>query len=327
MRIAASKTRRSSTVDSLTVARLQSTDSGSYEIIAAPTPLDRSGDDAATELFRLNKFQELSAGLILLFSGEGPAAQRAGDALLADRITEAVEEGGFTSIDYGSWRKSDESVARLKFDTIQLARGPGTVRIAEAEMEVFSQALTLRRGDFVWTGAKQRWHFDLVEIARGRPFSRQLRVSALGLEPDPLAAATDCMNDNTAICALEQVTSAAVDRFDLFFRGRDRDAVVSLAWQAGPSCWIAWTPSGHGSSDLASWGRMFLAEPDRVVFHVAPAQCEQPVGAGYALRLPARREEVGPRTRLGGAEVLAAAPVLVQTLFGLIAESYAYLLE
>lgn len=274
----------------------------------------------------MNKFQELGAGLVLLFGSDGPAAQRAGDALLADRITEAVEEGGFASIDYGSWRKAEDSASRLEFESIRLQRGPGAVRVAAAEMEVFSRALSFREGDFTWTDAPQRWHFERVEIEPGGLFSRELRVSAYGLDPQPRRPAPVCEAEDGR-CALDAVGSEGVDHFHMLFRSRDRSAVVVLEWQAGPSCWLAWTPAGRGSADLASWGRAYLLAPDRVTFSIAATDCGPVDGDAVGDALADRVTDAEGPVELSGGEVEAAAPVLVRTLFGLVAESYAYLLE
>ena len=114
----------------------------------------------------------------------------------------------------------------------------------------------------------------------------------------------------------------------MVFRGRDRDAVVTLTWQAGPACWLAWTAEGRGSSDLATWGRTYLEAPEKVTFRVTRTSCELPADEDVPATLAIRIDEAPTgHATLGGEEVAAAAPVLVRTLFGLVAESYAYLLE
>lgn len=275
----------------------------------------------------MNKLQEISAGLILLFGGEGPAAQRAGDALLADRIEKAVDRGGFASIDYGAWRKSEDSASRLEFDAIRLARGPGTVDVAAAEMEVFSQALLFRDGEFAWTDDPRRWRFDRVEIERGGLFSRTLRISASGLDPEPRGTSAPCDESDGARCALAAVGRDGVEHFHMLFRGRDREAVVTIAWQNAASCWLAWTPAGRGSEDLASWGRDYLRAPSETSFSFARTRCDLPEGDGLTDGLVERLDTVEDAVEVTGRDVVAAAPVLVRTLFGLVAESYAYLLE
>ncbi|MEE4301850.1 MAG: hypothetical protein V2J24_20605 [Pseudomonadales bacterium] len=275
----------------------------------------------------MNKLQEISAGLILLFGGEGPAAQRAGDALLADRIEKAVARGGFASIDYDGWRKSADSASRLEFDAIRLARGPGTVDVAAAEMEVFSQALLFRDGEFAWTDDPRRWRFDRVEIERGGLFSRSLRISATGLDPEPGGAAAPCEERDGPRCALGAVGSEGVEHFHMLFRSRDREAVVTIAWQSAGSCWLAWTPTGRGSEDLATWGREYLRAPSETPFSFARTRCDLPAGDAVADGLTERLETVEGAVEVAGSDVVAAAPVLVRTLFGLVAESYAYLLE
>lgn len=275
----------------------------------------------------MNKLQEISAGLILLFGGDGPAAQRAGDALLADRIDRAVDRGGFESIDYDGWRKADGSSSRLEFEAIRIARGPGAVEVADAEMEVFSQALLFRDGEFAWTDDPTRWRFDRVEIERGGLFSRSLRVSASGLDPEPKRASTPCGEDADARCALAAVGSDGVERFHMLFRGRDREAVVTIAWQNDAACWLAWTSAGRGSADLASWGREYLSDPAAMRFSFANTPCDLPVGEAVDDDLVARLESADDAVEIAGDYVVASVPVLVRTLFGLVAESYAYLLE
>jgi hypothetical protein len=274
----------------------------------------------------LNKLQELSAALILLFGGDGPAAERAGDALLQGRIAEAVAEGGFSAIDYSAWRKAP-GLAQLEFDDIRIARGPGTVAVSRAEMGAFSQALSFEAGDFSWSGDERSWRFDRVEVVPGGLFEGGLRISAYELAPTPVARPVACENGDAPRCALAAVGTGSVERFHMLFRGRDREAVVTLAWQAGEACFVAWTGAGRGSEDLAGWGRRYLAEPEAVPFAVARAECDLPddvLERSEAAALRSGAEAIGV---LDGREVLETVPVLVTTLFGLVAESYAYLLE
>ena len=275
----------------------------------------------------VNKFQELSAALILLFGGDGPAAERAGDALLEGRIAEAVTEGGFSSIDYGAWRKAPEGVGRLEFDDIRIVRGAGTVAVSHAEMAAFSQALVFEAGDFSWDGDTRSWRFERVDVVPGRFLEGGLRISAYGLEPTPVVDAVECDKADAARCALASVGTGPVERFHMLFRGGDRDAVVTLAWQTGADCFVAWTREGRGSEDLASWGRRYLAEPDAVPFAVGRTRCDLPAAVLDRADAEALRDDARALGVLDGRDALDTAPVLVTTLFGLVAESYAYLLE
>ena len=275
----------------------------------------------------MNKLQELGVGLVLLFGGDGPTGQRAGDALLAERIGAAVQNGGFSDITYATWRKSQASVARLEFDAIHVERGAGTVDVESAEVDVFSQALRFSGGRFGWRDVQTGWQFETVEIAPGGLFRGALRISARGLIPTPAVQDAWCADAASAHCALVRLGSASVERFDMIFRKRNNEAVMTLAWQSAGRCTVVWTSDGRGSDDLATWGRRYLAAPSDVQFRMAMVPCGLVSGRFGSLDADGLREGAERPESIGGDSFLAAAPVLAATLFGLVAESYAYLLE
>ncbi len=273
----------------------------------------------------MNKLQEVGAGLLLLFGSDGPAAQRAGDALLEDRIAEAVEEGGFASVAYDAWRKVPGDMSRLEFDGIRLIRGNGTVEVASAEMEVFSQALGFEGGRFEWESESVAWNFDAVNIVPGGLFSGALSISARGLVPEPAKPMSDCPDTYSAGCALLRIGTGAIDRFEMLFEKRGRAAVVTLGWRSDGMCHVVWSADGRGSADLATWGRVYLGAPSAMLFSIANADCS--VFEGDEIDLGALRIAATSVTEVDGSVLMEATPVLATTLFGLVAESYAYLLE
>lgn len=273
----------------------------------------------------MNKLQEVGAGLLLLFGGDGPAAQRAGDALLEDRIAEAIEEGGFASITFDAWRKVPDAMSRLEFDGIRLRRDSGMVEVASAEMEVFSQALGFDEGRFEWENEAVAWRFDEVDIVPGGLFSGALGISASGLVPEPAKAHATCADPDSSLCALSEIGTGQIDRFEMLFRKRDRSAVMTLGWQADESCHVVWSADGRGSPDLATWGRDYLEAPASMRFSIANADCA--LFEDEAFDADEVRDSARGVLELDGSVFIRATPVLAMTLFGLVAESYAYLLE
>ena len=47
--------------------------------------------------------KELGLGALLFISGDSELGRRAGDALIADKIGDALEEGGFDAVSLGAW--------------------------------------------------------------------------------------------------------------------------------------------------------------------------------------------------------------------------------
>lgn len=271
----------------------------------------------------MNKFQELGAGLVLLLGGDSPAALRAGDALLAARIDEAIVEGGFDDISYERWGKAEGRNSTLEFDGIRLARGAGDVFVERALLQVFSQSLRFFDGVFAWGDSTSGWDFEQVAVERIGLFGASLRVTAASLSAAHAPSRASCVERRAGDCDLDGLGEGRIDRFAMEFRPRSRRAVVTLAWQRASSCRLAWTADGRGAADLAAWGAAYLDAPASTAFVFADLPCERFRESDLdELRSLGERER--PHT---GEAVHDAAPVLMQTLFGLVAESYAYLLE
>lgn len=107
----------------------------------------------------------MGLGLVLMLAGDGDVARRAGDALIQEQIDDAIEEGGFTAVRFGSWDKGfDGGRFWLGFTGIEVVRDGAELAADSAVIYPMSVALRFERGAVTLVEDGDHWNFDGVEI-------------------------------------------------------------------------------------------------------------------------------------------------------------------
>lgn len=271
--------------------------------------------------------KEVGLGLVLLFGGDSDVARRAGDALLADRIAEAVDEGGFAHIAYEGWRKAAGSASTLEFSGVEIARGSAQVDIDGAVINPFNHALLFDSGEFRADGDDRAWTFDAVELRKSGWFSQRVRLTARHLEIRGGGdAAAECSGE-TLVCALDATGREAIDQFTMNYTPSGTPGAVQIVFRRGEACLAAWSADEIDASELVGWGAHALAGDPAIHWSVARVRCDAELFEQTERLRPLIVEPIGAVEGVSWSTLYAGNEVLLDTLFSLVPESYAYLLE
>lgn len=184
----------------------------------------------------------MGLGLILMLGGDGDVARRAGDALIADKVKDAIEEGGFDSVDYQAWDKGfDGGRFWVGFSKVKVVRGSASLGANVAVIYPMSVELRFEQGDVALAAEDAHWRFDSVRIDGSYSlFGRGLAIQGVNLRLDDSSsnAIPDCLFMDA--CGAPVHFDGALERFalhlgrsggrtDLEFSWRDRGECVRIA--------------------------------------------------------------------------------------------------
>ena len=130
--------------------------------------------------------KEMGLGLVLMFGGDGDAARAAGAALLADKANDAIEEGGFSAVEYGDWQKGfDGRRFWLAFDGVSVTKSDASLTADYAVIFPFSVELRFERGVVKTGELGDTVRFTGVDVTGNlSPFRSSLDVVGYGVAPD-----------------------------------------------------------------------------------------------------------------------------------------------
>lgn len=182
----------------------------------------------------------MGLGLVLMFGGDGDAARRAGDALLRDKATDAVEEGGFEAVEFGAWDKGfDGRRFWLAFDGVEVRKDGASLAADYAVVFPFSVELRFERGK-VRTGAgDDSIHFDGVDVQGNlSPFRSSVDVMGYGV-----STRLSGQRSEGPICLFEEdcadpvvLDGAPFERFAIHMDRAGRRARVEFFWRKAEGC-------------------------------------------------------------------------------------------
>lgn len=186
--------------------------------------------------------KEMGLGLVLMLAGDGDVARRAGDALIQDQIDDAIEEGGFTAVRFGSWDKGfDGGRFWLGFTGIEVVRDEAELAADDALIYPMSVALRFERGTVTLLGDGDRWNFGGVEIdGAWSLFQRSVSVRGEDLrfaDRSGRFAVPFCLFGDG--CA-ERVSfdSDAIESFGLVMKRSGTRASFRFAWREDGECML-----------------------------------------------------------------------------------------
>lgn len=179
--------------------------------------------------------KELGLGALLFIAGDSELGRRAGDALIADKIGDALEEGGFDAVSLGPWAVGrDEAGFFVDFSQVSVRRGAIRVTAERARYHPFSSAVAFEAGTLRHDGEAGvpplAWSFTEIDLAvAGWRSIRALSADARGLRSlGPVA---------TLMAYPLPGTLQAPESLDhLRFLYEDGGRLLEVSWAAEPSC-------------------------------------------------------------------------------------------
>ena len=179
--------------------------------------------------------KELGLGALLFIAGDSELGRKAGDALIADKIRDALEEGGFDAVSLGPWAVGrDEAGFYVDFSEVSVRRGAIRVTAERARYHPFSSAVAFEVGTLRHDGREGvsplAWSFREIDLAvTGWRTIRALSADARGLRSlGPVA---------TLMAYPLPGTLQAPEALDhLRFLYDDRGRSLEVSWAAAPAC-------------------------------------------------------------------------------------------
>lgn len=186
--------------------------------------------------------RELGLGLVLMLAGDGELARRAGDALIREKVQDAIAEGGFEEVAYAGWDKGyREGRFWVGFDAVAVVRRGARLEASAARIFPLSVDLEFEDGQVVTAASARSWSFDRVTVdGQFSLFSEGLEVRGAGLE-DAAAEHSAASVERFCLfregCAYEvSFGSARVPAFALELARRGGGARVHFAWEEREGC-------------------------------------------------------------------------------------------
>jgi hypothetical protein len=179
--------------------------------------------------------KELGLGALLFIAGDSELGRRAGDALIADKIGDALEEGGFDAVSLGPWAVGkDDTGFYVDFSEVSVRRGAIGVTAERARYHPFSSAVAFEAGTLRHDGGEDipplAWSFTAIDLeVAGWRSIRVLSADARGLRSlGPVA---------TLMAYPLPGTLQAPEALDhLRFLYDDRGRSLEVSWAASPAC-------------------------------------------------------------------------------------------
>jgi hypothetical protein len=225
--------------------------------------------------------KEMGLGLVLMLAGDGEVARRAGDALIRDQVDDALTEGGFDAVDFGTWDKGfDGARFWVGFTDVRVERGGAVLDATSAVIFPMSIEMRFERGTVATGDGQPTWRFGGVDVDGAFAlFSKQVGIAGADLRVDGDAGALGepfCVFDRPCGRPL-RIDGGRIDAFRLEFSRSGRNADVAFAWRSGERCARAHVDGvriDRGDA-LSAVGRALLRGEYDGQLRVAQARCTQ----------------------------------------------------
>ena len=252
--------------------------------------------------------KELGLGALLFIAGDSELGRKAGDALIADKIRDALEEGGFDAVSLGPWAVGrDEAGFYVDFSEVSVRRGAIRVTADRARYHPFSSAVAFEAGTLRHDGREGvsplAWSFTEIDLeVAGWRSIRALSADARGLRSLGAAA--------TLMAYPLPGTLQAPEALDhLRFLYEDRGRSLEVSWAAAPAC-AALSLAPAKAVPLLELGAFLTSEEARAEVQASSEDCEHLVSAGRATF-----------------SALSVSPALLEIFLEELPEAYTYLLR
>ena len=252
--------------------------------------------------------KELGLGALLFIAGDSELGRRAGDALIADKIRDALEEGGFDAVSLGPWAVGrDDTGFYVDFSEVSVRRGAIRVTAERARYHPFSSAVAFEVGTLRHDGREGvsplAWSFREIDLAvTGWRSIRALSADARGLRIlGPVA---------TLMAYPLPGTLQAPEALDhLRFLYDDRGRSLEVSWAAAPAC-AALSLAPAQAVPLLELRPFLTSEGAEAEVRSSSEGCDQLVSTGRA-----------------AFAALNVSPALLEIFLEELPEAYTYLLR
>lgn len=229
--------------------------------------------------------REIGLGLVLMLGGDGDMSRRAGDALIQDKVDEALTDGGFESIDYIDWERGYEgSRFYMGFSGVEVIREGTLLKASQAIVYPISVRMQFTSGEVMALSGKHAWRFENVEVSgNSSMFSRSMAIYGrdLALQGDDQALGepfclfgTDC--DYKVSLGTERLAE-----FGLDLTRRGREANLRFIWREEDGCVLLGVNDiriERGTA-LSKIGRSMLEESTDAEITMEQGPCDRAVDA------------------------------------------------
>ena len=185
----------------------------------------------------------MGLGLVLMLAGDGEMARRAGDALIADKVQDAIKEGGFESVEYESWDKGfDGGRFWVGFDDVRVRRDGAHLGARVAVIYPMSVLMDFERGRVRLRPEAGVWRFASVRISGAYSlFGRGLTVEGTDLRHEGPAESLAGFGDAECLFADAcefgyPLDPSGLERFRLIMERSGRSASLRFSWRVRDLC-------------------------------------------------------------------------------------------
>lgn len=217
---------------------------------------------------------------MLMLGGDGEMSRRAGDALIQDKVDEALTDGGFESINYHDWERGFEgSRFWMGFSGVEVVREGTVLKASKAIVYPISVRMQFSSGEVMALSGKHAWRFDDVEVSGSSSWtSRSMAIYGRDLA---LSGGDDTLGES--FCLFERECSYRVSlgterlaEFGLNLTRRGSEAELRFVWLEDDGC-VVLGVNGiriQRGAALSAIGRAMLEEDldGDVVFEQGPCQ-------------------------------------------------------
>jgi len=252
--------------------------------------------------------KELGLGALLFIAGDSELGRKAGDALIADKIGDALEDGGFDAVSLGPWALGrDDAGFFVDFSEVSVRRGAIRVTAARARYHPFSSAVAFEAGTLRHDGREGvpplAWAFAEIDLeVAGWRSIRALSADARQLRS--LGPATTLM-----AYPLPGALQAPEALDHLRFVYGDRGRALEVSWAAAPAC-AALSLAPAQPVPLLELGPFLTSEAATAEVQISSEGCD-------------RLARIGRATF----SALQVSPALLEIFLEELPEAYTYLLR
>ena len=252
--------------------------------------------------------KELGLGALLFIAGDSELGRRAGDALIADKIGDALEEGGFDAVSLGPWAVGrDDAGFFVDFSEVSVRRGAIRVTAEQARYHPFSSAVAFEAGTLRHDGREGvpplAWSFTEIDLeVAGWRSIRALSADATGLRSLGSVATLVAYSLPGTLQAPE-----ALDHLRFLYEGRGR--ALEVSWSASPAC-AALRLAPAQAVPLLELAPFLASEKAMAEVRTSSEGCDRLVSTGQA-----------------SFSALGVSPALIEIFLEELPEAYTYLLR